>query len=347
MKTNRHVLRLISGLAVVLLAVTVAASASVGAAQELEQAEGCPVDNQPAPFTDREDIPAAHRANVDCAYNTGLARGLADGSYGAALGVRRDQVAAFLTRTLDAAGVDLPAAGDQGFTDIDGNIHAPDINRLAAAGIVLGSAPDRFSPQALVRRDQIASFLLRAAAYAQDGDLADLQSQEDRFDDVAAGNVHRPNINGAADLGLVGGRTATTYDPASNTRRDQMASLLVRTLSFLGGPADEAVLLPTHGSDETPSALLFGEVVGDTDLGCVWLSPSDSDELIAALWPSGYRAEFEPLRIFDESGAEVAREGQQLDIGGGASPVHVDRIPDQCRTGDEAWWVGSVAPRST
>jgi len=34
------------------------------------------------------------------------------------------------------------------------------------------------------------------------------------------------------------------------------------------------------------------------------------------------------LRIFDESGAEVAREGQRLEIGGGASPVHVDRIPD-------------------
>lgn len=33
------------------------------------------------------------------------------------------------------------------------------------------------------------------------------------------------------------------------------------------------------------------------------------------------------LRIFDESGAKVGREGQTLEVGGGASPVHDVRTP--------------------
>ncbi|MEX2620716.1 MAG: hypothetical protein WD250_10915, partial [Egibacteraceae bacterium] len=88
----------------------------------------------PAPFTDRELIPEVHRGNVDCAWNHDIAGGLADGSYQPAGLVRRDQMAAFIVRTLRAAGLAgrFPQPSEQAFTDLDGNVHAADIGVLTA-----------------------------------------------------------------------------------------------------------------------------------------------------------------------------------------------------------------------
>lgn len=179
---------------VALLAFGLAALAAPPATAAHVAAHGCPVDDPPAPFSDRAQVRAVHLRNVDCAFAAGIAGGFSDGTYRPAAAVRRDQMAAFIARTLTEGGASLPAAGDQQFTDIGGNTHADDINRLAAAGVVMGTSPTTFGPAQRVRRDQIASFVLRAVAHADGVDVADLQSEENRFSDVAIGNGHRPNI---------------------------------------------------------------------------------------------------------------------------------------------------------
>lgn len=250
--------------ALVLLLVLPAA----GGAQERPDDAACAPGTPQAPFTDRDAIPEAHRLNVDCAYDAGITEGFADGSYRPTLAVRRDHMASFIARTLDAADVPLDSGGEP-FTDLDGNPHADAIHRLAAAEIVLGTTPTTFSPSALVRRDQIASFVLRAVAFARGGSLADLQVEEDRFTDVPPGNVHRPNINGAADLGLAQGRTATTYDPGGQARRDQMGTFLVRALVLLTDddpdPGPSPSPSPSPSPDPGPGAFTL-ELVGHHDL---------------------------------------------------------------------------------
>ncbi len=75
--------------------------------------------------------------------------------------VTRGQMAAFLVR---AYAYTDPGKGDW-FTDDDGTTFEADIDRLATAGITLGCNPpanDRYCPDDLVRRDQMASFLGRA-----------------------------------------------------------------------------------------------------------------------------------------------------------------------------------------
>ncbi len=75
--------------------------------------------------------------------------------------VNRGQMAAFLVRAYKYTD---PGKGDW-FTDDDGNTFEGDIDRLATAGITLGCNPptnDRYCPEDLVRRDQMASFLGRA-----------------------------------------------------------------------------------------------------------------------------------------------------------------------------------------
>ena len=81
--------------------------------------------------------------------------------------VTRSQMAAFLNRALD-----LASSGTDRFTDDDASLFEADIQALAAAGITKGCNPpanDRFCPDGLVTRGQMAAFLVRAFGYVDDG----------------------------------------------------------------------------------------------------------------------------------------------------------------------------------
>ena len=72
----------------------------------------------------------------------------------------RGEMAAFLVRAFD-----LPASKTDYFGDDRGHIFEDAINRLGAAGITLGCNPPdntRFCPDDPIRRDQMATFLVRA-----------------------------------------------------------------------------------------------------------------------------------------------------------------------------------------
>lgn len=197
---------------------------------------GCPEGEVPAAdFADRDEIPEAHRVNVDCAAWRDIVTGFEDGTYGPALDVRRDQMATFIAGMLQAAEVDLPEPRDGRFDDVDpGNVHDDAIHRLAAAEIVLGGPEglddNEYGPALEIRRDQMASFLLRAVEFATGDDLG---SQTQAFDDVPAGNAHFANVNGAAEANYARGFGDNTYRPGLDVRRDQMASFVVRVFEDL------------------------------------------------------------------------------------------------------------------
>ena len=168
-----------------------------------------------------------HARNIDCVVFYDLAQGTSATTFAPSQPVSRQQMATFIARLIDASDRALPAAGPQ-FTDVDG-VHADNINRLAAAGVVLGTTPGRFDPQLPVRRDQMASFLVRAFEYIVEREVA---PAEVAFRDIA-GTTHELNIRKVAQLGFTQGLTPTTYDPFSPVRRDQMASFLARALETL------------------------------------------------------------------------------------------------------------------
>jgi len=66
-------------------------------------------------------------------------------------------MASFLVRALD-----LPPTSTDFFADDAGLVHEQDINRLAASGITTGCAANRFCPNSVVTREQMAAFLHRA-----------------------------------------------------------------------------------------------------------------------------------------------------------------------------------------
>jgi hypothetical protein len=179
-----------------------------------------------AGFTDVVEN-STHDANIDCVVFYELAQGTGETTYEPSRSVSREQMASFIARLIDASDRDLPAAGST-FTDVAG-VHADNVERLAAAGIVQGREPGIYDPTSPVRRDQMASFLVRAFEFLVEREVA---PAEVAFTDIG-GNVHEVNIRKVAGLEFTQGLTATSYAPNNPVRRDQMASFLARTLDTL------------------------------------------------------------------------------------------------------------------
>ncbi len=209
----------------------------------IDPANPCTIPAPPAPFTDRGVIAPVHVLNVDCLYAQGITKGTAGGtSFNPGGTVTRSQMASFIVRTIKAGGFAVPAAKDQGFQDIAGNTNADDINILAQLGITKGTTDTTFGPGMVVRRDQMASFVVRTANFSYQSangadDLAAGTVGASPFTDVASSNVHARNIQAAVELiGVSAGATKTTYNPGGDTRRDQMATFLVRLLDVAAMP---------------------------------------------------------------------------------------------------------------
>ncbi len=136
--------------------------------------------------------------------------------------VSRKQMAAFLRRYLD-----LPAAPRDYFIDDGGSIFEEDINRLAAAGITRGCNPptnDRFCPDGIVTREQMAAFLVRA--------LSLTANTHPGFLDVPASSIFYGDIGKLATAGITLGCNPpddTLFCPAEGVTRGQMVAFLRRS----------------------------------------------------------------------------------------------------------------------
>lgn len=235
-----------------LVALTAAALAlplGAGAASAqsfLDPANVCTVPAPPAQFADRAEILSVHVTQVDCAVAQDIAFGVGNNEYNPAGDMRRDQMASLIARTLEAGGFQLPVPQPSQFSDVpEGSTHDDRISQLVQIGVVLGKTADRFAPAEAVRRDQMASFMVRAANYAymneagQNDELRGNTSPDYAFPfvDVLPTNPHRDAIAAGNDLiEVVQGRSDTMFDPASPTRRDQMATFVIRLLDVTATP---------------------------------------------------------------------------------------------------------------
>lgn len=195
-------------------------------------ADACPSHVPDAGFVDVSSSDVHHDA-VDCVAWWGVAQGVHADRYEPRRSVDRGQMATFIARLLKSAGVALPADPPNAFDDDDTSVHADNIDRLAAIGVVAGRADGTYGATATVNRAQMATYLVRAAGAAG----VTLEAERDVFPDDDR-SVHRTNIDAAAAAGLTGGRADGTYGPGLAVLRGQMASFLARLLDLL---VDEGV----------------------------------------------------------------------------------------------------------
>ncbi len=133
-------------------------------------------------------------------------------------------------------------AGSAGFTDVSsGNVHAAAIDCAASLGVLAGTGADRFSPAGAVSRGQVASLLV--GSLERLGVRLPPSAGAPGFPDEGA--THGQNIRRLAAAGIVSGFADGTYRPHQHVTREQLASVLVRTLSYVrtvevtaDGPAD-------------------------------------------------------------------------------------------------------------
>jgi hypothetical protein len=176
---------------------------------------------------------------IECLKGYDFTEGTGDGTTYTPNGhTRRWQMVQFVARLaaeadeqLDA--FELPEASDQGFTDI-GDLEQrfqDNINIMAEIGVVEGTSATTFDPFSNVKRDQMASFINRLQGAIQDamgGDDAGFVGTEDFFPDVPDDNVHKDNINGLAEVGIVQGKVDGDYDAHEFVTRGQMSAFIMR-----------------------------------------------------------------------------------------------------------------------
>ena len=177
------------------------------------------------PFVDvLESSPEAQA--IACIYALGITTGTSPTTYSPTLNVTRAQMASFLARLYKATtGTDAPIA-DTPFTDVATTSSAyNDIGRIYGLGITTGTSPTTYSPATNVSRAQMASFLARLykATTGTEAPITDTP-----FTDVETTSSAYNDIGRIYGLGITTGTSPTTYSPATNVTRAQMASFLAR-----------------------------------------------------------------------------------------------------------------------
>ena len=159
-------------------------------------------------------------------------------------------VPALATSTASAAPLTTAAAGSDpatyvacptgsaaaaGFTDTT----STDVDCIASYGITTGVTATTYEPSSNIPRWQMALYLTRTAT-ASGVTLGDGSDQG--FTDISGESAAiQTAINQIKQLGVTTGTTATTYSPADNVTREQMAMFIERLLDSVGvGPAGSA-----------------------------------------------------------------------------------------------------------
>lgn len=212
----------------------------------------CLGDPPPAEYSDRDEIIKLHLPAVDCTTDNGIFEGSltvgTEREFNPASPLTRAQMASIIARALEYAGYELPAAPPDAFQDDTTSVHQLNINKLAAVGIVKGKSDTEFDPEVPVKRDQMASFLVRAAEVAFGTEFEPTVANP--FSDLRDENVHRDNIIVASNqLGLAIGHANSTFDAGALTRRDHAATFISRLVDIIlidaGEPASDPASGPT------------------------------------------------------------------------------------------------------
>lgn len=183
-------------------------------------------------------------------------------------------------RALTSACSDELVLASVSFLDVAGTTHAEAIGCLASWGITSGVTPTSYVPAGEVTRDQMASFLARwiddlssrgsGAALPSDAELG--------FADVSATSTHAGSIARLAAVGILEGRTATSFRPRDPVTRAQTASLVARALTHITGrslPSGRDTFLDDNGSVHEANIDRLNELGVIAGVGGFRYQPSD------------------------------------------------------------------------
>ena len=118
-----------------------------------------------APSAGYTDVPSGHAnaSDIDCIAYYGITKGTSATTYAPLMSVTREHMALFLIRLAGLVGIDVPDAGDTGFTDtaeLSAKSQAA-ISQLRQLEITSGTSTTTYSPADTVKRGNMALFIAR------------------------------------------------------------------------------------------------------------------------------------------------------------------------------------------
>ena len=213
---------------------------------------------------------ASHYDNINCLAYYGITTGRTADTFAPDANVTRSQMALFLARAADKAGIDLGEAEDQGFTDLnaDDTERFDAINLLVGAGIMFGDTETSFDPPSTtvfaptdhVTRWEMAMFLFAFLDHALASVLIDELPPSVDGEGVGHVELNSPDgedgtppddyfrdsrrqtpahvddrISAIYELGITTGQNGMVgeqgvYNPNGLVTRAQMASFIMRTM---------------------------------------------------------------------------------------------------------------------
>ncbi|HHX51775.1 MAG TPA: S8 family serine peptidase [Clostridia bacterium] len=161
-----------------------------------------------------------------------------------------------------------PALAVDALTDVKGHWAGEDIALLQARGIVGGYPDGSFRPERGVTRAEFACLLI--AALGMEDSAWALEKGSQLFRDVPLNHWANGYIQLAWELGVVSGYKDGNFRPEQVIRRDEISSMLVRALRYIGTGQEERQYMdwenvPTWARDSIRLATLWGLVNGYED----------------------------------------------------------------------------------
>jgi peptidoglycan-N-acetylglucosamine deacetylase len=177
------------------------------------------------------DVPLQqpHLHAILCAARRGVVAGRTATTFVPASALTRGQAASMLHRSLAANGIDPATHGSVGFSDLGTSPHRRNIEQLAATSIIEGRSDGTFRPSAPVRREQMASMLVRLLERG----YGHVPPVGPGFRDVDPASVHATNIRKLVGAGVTQGVAADRFDPSASVTRAQMATFAMRAEDVL------------------------------------------------------------------------------------------------------------------
>ena len=173
------------------------------------------------PFTDMKDSEWYYE-NVVYAYTNGLMNGTQPTTFSPESDITRGMVVTILWRMAGQ-----PAAAKHSFKDVQFSWYDQAISWAFANNIVSGYGPDRFGPENLITREEMAKILRNYAIYA--GRTVDQSAEIQGFGDAArVSGWAVESLKWAVGSGIIGGTNRNTLEPMGQATRAQVAAILQR-----------------------------------------------------------------------------------------------------------------------
>ena len=244
-----------------------------------------------APSAGFTDVPAAHRnaGDIDCIAYYGITKGTSATTYSPNMSVTREHMALFLIRLAGLVGIDIPSAGDTGFSDtaeLSANSQAA-ISQLRQLGITQGTSDTTYSPADSVTRGDMALFVTRlmnlmtpltdgdpslddtvfygyTPSLVDDNEKVTVKNEDDEEDppEIKApftdlGPVSKNQYDAITqlyELSVASGVSATAYAPSASMTRASMAG-------FIAAMLDHSSARPAGVSVQADKTSGYGEYV--------------------------------------------------------------------------------------